>query len=166
MRHRRGLIPAAFLAVTLAGCGGSAGPVTPVHPNAQMAEPAAPARVGTDDVHVVVIDDGRPDNSYPHILLKPVPPANLSQPLMDSQRITFDVTATDAKGNPLSLNGAAIAWAKPAHGTIAPAKNGQSAVYQAPTKGSGSDNLTVTVVFPGQVQKYTASATVMYSPRG
>jgi len=164
MKRARGLIPAVYLALTLAGCAGSARPVMPI-PIEQPAA-AAPARVGTDDVHVVVIDDARPDNSYPHILLKPVPPANLSQPLTDGQKITIDVTATDSKGNPISLNGASIAWAKPVHGTIVPAKNGQSAVYEAPSKGSGNDTIEVAVVFPAQLQKYTANATVKYSPRG
>ena len=117
-------------------------------------------------MHVVVIDDGRPGQLVSPHPFEAVPPANLSQPLSDGQTITIEVTATDSKGNPLSLkrreDHVGEAGSRYDRAGEERTKRGVQSSHQR----IRHDTLGVTVVFPGQVQKYTASATVMYSPRG
>jgi hypothetical protein len=154
MKRSSGLLAAIFLALPLAGCGGSAAPAAPI---AQ----APPPSEGQDQ-RARAFDAGQDfgSNSFPHILVKSESPGGLSKPIEDGRSITLEASATNAKGQPLSLAGANITWSNPGQGTIHPSQSGQSAVYTAPLMGQGHVVETVTVKFPDESQTYSASATI------
>jgi hypothetical protein len=153
MRPAYGILASISLALALGGCGGSAAPASPV---------AQPPLGGGLTARDRAFDAGQDigSNSFRHILVKAEAPGTLSKPIADGRSITLVASATDSKGEPLSLSGAAITWSVPNRGTIDPSQSGQTAVYTAPLMGNGSVVETVSVKFAGVAQTYAASATI------
>jgi hypothetical protein len=154
MKRAHGLLASIFLALPLAGCGGSAAPAAP------FTQLPAPSLGQAQRERALDVGQDFGSNSFPHILVVAEAPGSLSKPLADGHSITLVASATDSKGKPISLSGAKITWSIPARGTIDPSQSGQTAVYTAPMMGEGHVVETVSVKLSGESQTYSANATI------
>jgi hypothetical protein len=92
MKRAHGLLASIFLALPLAGCGGSAAPAAP------FTQLPAPSLGQAQRERALDVGQDFGSNSFPHILVVAEAPGSLSKPLADGHSITLVASATDSIG--------------------------------------------------------------------